>query len=131
MEELDLSDTESLIKVENFAFSDNEELKAVRLDGCSKIANLEPNSFASGSTSGQELYLSLGRMGWTRVPLFLKKLEFENVGSLDLSDNLLTCDCGLVWLNDLFSEGRLNSNESRVQCTFPGQLEQQEVMPNM
>lgn len=126
---LDLSDTRSLLKIEDLAFVGNSALSNLILDGCDGLSMLESKALASSSTidSGNErqLHLSLRRQRWSHLPSYMEKLSWDQVSSIDLSDNPLECDCHVAWLNKLLVSTQGSSslvNASNIPCAFPADL---------
>ena len=110
LEVLDVSNSQSLLVIESFAFELNSRLKRIILNG---NAEVQIQSDAFSRKNGAERSLELGMRGLKLQTLHESILaDWSTVSQLDMSDNPLLCDCKLLWLHDFLVETRHDSNRT-------------------
>lgn len=104
LHELEIIGANKLVRVQNNAFIDNGNLRSIRF-----ISNEELSQFESAVFHGlpylKELVLRNNAIESIRENLY----EWDNLDTLDLSDNPLRCDCHLLWYKTFLNIRNRNS----------------------
>lgn len=122
LEVVDLSNSRTLLRIDDFAFLRNARLRKVALDGCSDLQKVGPNVFATpANPMGQRnITVSLRNVPFAAVPWnALRRLEI----SLDLGLEQVICDCRVKHLYDLVTSNTSHKlsvvNATSISCSEP------------
>lgn len=109
LHEIQIIGAKKLIRVQNNAFIENENLRAIRLTNNEELSQFESAAF-HGLPFLKELILKNNAIESIKESLY----EWNNLEQLDLSDNPLRCDCYLLWYKAFLSsryKASANKNE--------------------
>lgn len=111
LHQLEIIGAKKLVRVQNNAFIENGNLRVIRLTDNEELSQFESAAF-HGLPYLKELILKNNAIESIRENLY----EWDNLQTLDLSDNPLRCDCHLLWykafLNSRNSHG--NNNKGNI-----------------
>jgi hypothetical protein len=125
LQTLDVSYSPNLIGIASKAFYENRALKTINLSGNKRLKDFEHGALTvvpEDENVAPKLSLILNDMNMKKVDKNMA--DWALIGSVDLSNNPLSCDCNLKWLHNLMTEALLNANVTSIQvkalCSSPG-----------
>lgn len=114
LHQLEIIGAKKLVRVQNNAFIENGNLRVIRLTNNEELSQFESAAF-HGLPYLKELILKNNAIESIRENLY----EWDNLQTLDLSDNPLRCDCHLLWYkaflnarNSQAGSGTVNNNNN-------------------
>lgn len=112
LHKLEIIGANKLVRVQNNAFIENGNLRIIRFSSNGELSQFESAAF-HGLPYLKELILKNNAIESIRENLY----EWDNLQTLDLSDNPLRCDCHLLWyktfLNIRNSHSKSNKNHDK------------------
>jgi Leucine-rich repeat (LRR) protein len=119
LHKLEIIGAKKLIRVQNNAFSENGNLRVIRLTDNEELSQFESAAF-HGLPYLKELVLKHNAIETINENSY----EWNNLEKLDLSDNPLRCDCHLLWykayLNSRSSHHSSSSSSSSKETNTNG-----------
>ncbi|KAG5676783.1 hypothetical protein PVAND_006592 [Polypedilum vanderplanki] len=113
LHKLEIIGANKLTRVQNNAFSENGNLRVIRMTDNEELSQFESAAF-HGLPYLKELILKNNAIETIRENSY----EWNNLEILDLSDNPLRCDCHLLWYK-IFLNSRNNQHSSNKNKESP------------
>lgn len=118
LHQLEIIGANKLVRVQNNAFIENGNLRIIRFISNEELSQFESTAF-HGLPYLKELVLKHNAIESIGENLY----EWDNLKTLDLSDNPLRCDCHLLWYKTFLnvrnsnSRNKINNNNSITNST--------------
>lgn len=123
---LEIYGAQRLRRVANGAFATNANLEYLNLSANKFLVLIEEGAF-NGLPHLRHVILKENALNTLAEGLF----PWEDLETLELSDNPIECDCRVLWLRNLLVSRNTSSNSiSRVLCAFPERL-RNELLQNL
>ncbi|KAJ6647569.1 Leucine-rich repeats and immunoglobulin-like domains protein 2 [Pseudolycoriella hygida] len=122
LKKVDISGSIKLTTVESGAFLTNSNLETIMITSNKAFSELQEGAF-SGLPYLKHLILRDNAL----VALTESLTHWNDLETLDLTDNPLTCDCRMAWFRDLLSTKNASHRQEHVLCAYPEKLRGQSL----
>lgn len=120
---LEITGALRLKRVDNGAFATNTNLEFLNLSSNKMLAEVQEGAL-SGLPHLRHVILKENAITTLAEGLF----PWNDLHTLDLSDNPMTCDCRVLWLRNLLvSKNSSNDAISNVLCEYPDRLKEENL----